>query len=257
MKKLLLRITVFTLVFVGCQDKKLTEVVEVPLPDEAPAVVAIGNPDHVRVNEGTFPLYKIPYTYDALEPHLDTKTMELHYAKHYANYVNRANELIKGTSYERLATETILSQLSVNQAELRNQLGGYYNHTVWFKTLSAKPDEASAEFNQLINTHFGSLQELKSQLTAEATAVFGSGWAWLVITPTGKLAVTSTKNQDNPLMPGAATVIGTPIFGIDVWEHSYYLKFNSNRGSYTQAVFEVTDWKKVEALYTEARARIQ
>ena len=255
MNKKILGYVLLGSLIMACQDKKLTEVVEVPLPEETETVVAIGNPEHVRVTEGTFPLYKIPYTYDALEPHLDTKTMELHYSKHYASYVNRVNELVKGTSYERMATETILAQTTAAQTDLRNQLGGYYNHTVWFKTLSAKPESASSTFNELVVAQFGSLEALKEQLTREASTVFGSGWAWLVMTSNGKLAITSTKNQDNPLMPGTSTIQGTPIFGIDVWEHAYYLKYNSNRNSYIKAVFEVTDWKKVESLYNEAKAR--
>lgn len=244
-------------VFLGaCQDKNLKEVVEVPLPDSTQTVViSSGHPDQVRVNEGTFPLYKLPYTYDALEPHLDTRTMELHYSKHYANYINKANDLVRGSSYERMPTETILSQLRPDQLDLRNNLGGYYNHTTWFKTLSGKPEAASATFDDLVKHHFGSYDELKAKMTAEALSVFGSGWAWLVVTPSGGLAVTSTKNQDNPLMPGASTVVGTPIFGIDVWEHSYYIKFQSNRSSYLKAVWEVADWKKIESLYNEVKSR--
>ena len=233
---------------ISCKRNKLREVVEVPLPTNE-SKLTIGQPDDYKANEGAFELYKLPYKFDDLAPHIDAMTMEMHYSKHYLTYTNNLNRILKGTEKESLPIEDILKKLDLSDTELRNNAGGYYNHTFYWEIMApkagGKPKDTLAS---TINRDFGSFDEFKKQFTNEATKQFGSGWTWLVVDKTGKLQVTSTPNQDNPLMP-RQTVSGTPILAIDVWEHAYYLSYQYRRKDYIKAFFNVINWPKVEEKY--------
>lgn len=194
----------------------------------------------------------LPYAYNALEPFVDAKTMEIHYTKHAAAYVSNLNKAIAGTALEKENLETILSHISKESNAVRNNAGGHYNHELFWKVLTPNHNtKPSAELQNAINQSFGSLDNLKAELSKAGAEVFGSGWSWLIVTPDKKLAVTSSANQDNPLMD-VAKVKGTPIFGIDVWEHAYYLKYQNKRADYLSALWNVVNWDEVSQRYSAA-----
>lgn len=233
---------------ISCKRNELQEVVEVPLPTNE-SKLTIGQPDDYKANEGAFELYKLPYKFDDLAPHIDAMTMEMHYSKHYLTYTNNLNRILKGTEKESLPIEDILKKLDLSNTELRNNAGGYYNHTFYWEIMAPKAGEKPKDtLASTINRDFGSFDEFKKQFANEATKQFGSGWTWLVVDKTGKLQITSTPNQDNPLMP-RQTVSGTPILTIDVWEHAYYLSYQYRRKDYIKAFFNVINWPKVEEKY--------
>ncbi len=236
----------------SCNNRKLTEVVEVPLPT-AEEKVALGNPEDIKADPGSFEMLLLPYPYDALVPHLDARTMEIHYSKHYLTYTNNLNRLIEGTPQENLGIEELLKKLDMSNAPLRNNAGGFYNHNVFWESMGPKAGgEPKDTLAGAIKRDFGSFDNFRALFTDAASKQFGSGWAWLVVDKSGKLQVTNTPNQDNPLMPQAA-VPGTPIIALDVWEHSYYLNYQYRRLKYIDAFFNVIDWNKVGAKYNEAR----
>ncbi len=192
-----------------------------------------------------FELPPLPYAYDALEPHIDTRTMEIHHGKHHNGYTTNLNNAIAGTPQENMGIEEILTTLSMDQTAVRNNGGGYYNHNLFWESMHPQgggiPQGALAE---AINTSFGSFEGFKDAFAKAAATRFGSGWAWLCVHPGGKLEVCSSANQDNPLMPGIGCG-GTPILGLDVWEHAYYLNYQNRRPDYIQAFFNVIHWDKV------------
>ena len=250
MKQLLL-LVVFTFVLLSCNDKKLTEVVEVPLPT-AEEKMTIGVPDDVKAEEGAFEMVKLPYSYEALAPHIDALTMEMHYSKHYLTYTNNLNKVVAGTEMENTTIEDILKKLDVSNADLRNNAGGYYNHSLFWECMAPKAGgQPKDTLATAITRDFGSFEVFKTQFEDAATKQFGSGWAWLVTDKAGKLQITSTQNQDNPLMPNA-TIKGTPILALDVWEHAYYLNYQYKRKKYIDAFFNVINWTKVNEKYEEA-----
>lgn len=232
----------------ACNDKKLTEVVEVPLP--APAEkVTLGNPDDVRADPGPFQIVKLPYTYDALAPNIDALTMDIHYSKHYLSYTNNLNRAVETTIYQKSTIEEVLANLDMENSALRNNAGGYYNHNLYWESMS--PDgggEPAGVLAEAIIKDFGSFADFKTAFESAASRQFGSGWAWLIIDRTGKLQVTNTPNQDNPLMP-QALVPGTPILAIDVWEHAYYLNYQYRRKKYIDSFFKVINWKGIGTKY--------
>ena len=249
--QVLLSSLAFALITVSCNEKKLTEV-QVPLPEEEVKTTAMGNPADVIANEGAFKMIPLPYSYDALEPHIDAKTMETHYSKHHLGYTNKLNELVAGTPLEKLSIEEILKTLDTENKPLRNNAGGYFNHNLYWANMSSKGGgEPTGVLNDAIKKDFGSFAEFKNQLTETANKQFGSGWAWLVTDKTGKLSIIGTANEDNPLMPNIG-VSGTPLLALDVWEHAYYLKYQNKRNSYVEAFFNVINWKTVEKRYDEA-----
>ena len=256
MKKVFI-ISFLAVTFLSC--KKDNELIEVKIPDpEVPVTqTAFGNPADVKVNEGgVFKMKGLKYAYDDLAPFIDGKTMEIHYSKHHLGYANKLNKAIAGTDLETKTIEEILSKLDLKNAALRNNAGGYYNHNLFFESLNPKAGGTpSGELAQAIATEFGSFDEFQKKITEVATNQFGSGWAWLVITNEGKLALTSTSNQDNPLMPNAE-VKGTPILAIDVWEHAYYLNYQNKRADYLTAIFNVIDWNVVNAKYELAISKL-
>ncbi|NGF57596.1 superoxide dismutase [Parapedobacter sp. SGR-10] len=200
-----------------------------------------------------FELEALPYANDALEPHIDKETMEIHHDRHHQAYVDNLNKAIAGTDAENASLEDILKNVSKYSPAVRNNGGGHYNHKLFWTVLSADGGgEPTGELATAINETFGSFDELKRKLQEAGATRFGSGWSWLIVTADGKLAVTSTPNQDNPLMD-VAEVKGTPIFGIDVWEHAYYLKYQNKRPAYLEAIFNVVDWNAVAANYAAAK----
>ena len=198
-----------------------------------------------------FELPKLPYAYDALEPHIDARTMEIHHGKHHNGYTTNLNNAIAGTDLEGQTIESILTSLDANNGAVRNNGGGFYNHRLFWNVMSPNgggtPTGALAD---AINTSFGSFDGFKDAFAKAAATRFGSGWAWLCVHKGGAVEVCSTANQDNPLMPGIGCG-GFPILGIDVWEHAYYLNYQNRRPDYIQAFFNVVDWKKVSEMYAE------
>jgi len=191
-----------------------------------------------------FELPKLSYAYDALAPHIDARTMEIHHGKHHAGYTNNLNAAIEGTDLAGKSIEDILKNLDMNNMAVRNNGGGYFNHDLFWKVMSpnggGQPTGALAD---AINTAFGSYEGFKDAFAKAAATRFGSGWAWLC-KKEGKLEICSTPNQDNPLMPGVACE-GTPILALDVWEHAYYLNYQNRRPDYINAFFNVINWDEV------------
>lgn len=190
-----------------------------------------------------FELPKLNYAYSALEPHIDERTMEIHHSKHHAAYTAKLNDAVAGTNSEKKSIEEIFSRISSAPAAIRNNGGGFYNHKLFWKIMS--PDgggKPAGDLADAIQKSFGSFEQFKNEFSSAAAARFGSGWAWLVATNEG-LKVSSTANQDNPLMD-IADVKGKPIIGIDVWEHAYYLNYQNRRPDYISAFWNVIDWNE-------------
>ena len=192
-----------------------------------------------------FELPKLPYAYDALEPHIDARTMEIHHSKHHAGYTNNLNAAIAGTDIEEQSIEDILANISKQSVAVRNNGGGFFNHDLFWQVMSPKGGgKPSGSLLAAIEKDFGSFDSFKEEFSKAAATRFGSGWAWLVKQSNGKLVVSSTPNQDNPLMD-VAEVKGTPILGLDVWEHAYYLKFQNKRPDYISEFWDVINWEEV------------
>ncbi|TNF71162.1 MAG: superoxide dismutase [Bacteroidetes bacterium] len=193
----------------------------------------------------SFQLPNLPYAYDALEPHIDARTMEIHHTKHHNGYTTKLNGAIAGTDLEGKSIEDILSNLDMSNMAVRNNGGGYFNHCLYWEVMS--PDGGGSPEGALasaINAAFGSFNGFKDAFSTAAAGRFGSGWAWLCVHKGGKVEVCSTANQDNSLMPGVGCG-GHPILGIDVWEHAYYLHYQNRRPDYIEAFFNVINWEKV------------
>lgn len=195
-----------------------------------------------------FELPNLPYAHNALEPHIDTKTMEIHHGKHHQGYTTNLNNAIAGTDLDGKTIEEILANVGDNAA-VRNNGGGYYNHCLFWEVMGPNGGgEPTGELADAINAAFGSFAEFKDTFSKAAATRFGSGWGWLCVHPGGKVDVCSTANQDNPLMPGIGCG-GTPILGIDVWEHAYYLHYQNRRADYIEAFFNVINWDEVARRY--------
>jgi len=198
-----------------------------------------------------FELPSLNYSFDALEPHIDTKTMQIHHGKHHAGYTNNLNNAIKGTDLETMSIEAILAELDLNNAAVRNNGGGFFNHSLFWNVMSPNGDGSpSGDLASAINDSFGSFDEFKSAFSKAAGTRFGSGWTWLCVHSGGKLEVCSTPNQDNPLMKGIGCG-GQPILGLDVWEHAYYLNYQNRRPDYISGFFNVINWEFVSKLYSK------
>lgn len=192
-----------------------------------------------------FELPKLEYAYDALEPHIDARTMEIHHSKHHAGYTNNLNGAVAGTELEGKSVEELLGNISKHPVAVRNNGGGFYNHNLFWKVMSPNGGgEPKGELADAIKKDFGSFDAFKEAFNKAAATRFGSGWAWLVKQADGKLVVSSTPNQDNPLMD-IAEVKGTPILGLDVWEHAYYLHYQNRRPDYIGAFWNVINWDEV------------
>ncbi|MBI9056494.1 MAG: superoxide dismutase [Labilibaculum sp.] len=191
-----------------------------------------------------FKLPELPYSYDALEPHIDARTMEIHHSKHHAGYTNNLNAAVAGSDLEGQSITDILANISKHSVAVRNNGGGFYNHDLFWQVMSPNGGgKPSGNLMLAIEKGFGSFESFKEEFSKAAATRFGSGWAWLVKQSNGKLVVSSTANQDNPLMD-VADVKGTPIIGLDVWEHAYYLKFQNKRPDYISEFWDVVNWEE-------------
>jgi superoxide dismutase, Fe-Mn family len=198
-----------------------------------------------------FFLPELPYSYDAMDPHIDAMTMEIHHSRHHRGYVTNLNNAINGTPMATLNLNELMLGVSRFGTAVRNNGGGHYNHNLFWEILSPQPQPPSETMMRIITVNFGGMEELKQALHQAGMTQFGSGWAWLIVTPERRLAVTSTANQDNPLMD-VVEERGVPILGIDVWEHAYYLHYQNRRGLYLDAIWGLIDWSVVEKKYGEA-----
>jgi len=201
----------------------------------------------VAGKKADFTLPKLSYSFDALAPHIDAKTMTIHYGKHHAGYVKKLNNAIANTPFVGKSLNQIMASVTEKDTGIRNNGGGHFNHSLFWAILGP---EGSSKFGgdiaAAINRDFGSLNQFKDQLTNAGKSVFGSGWAWLCVNDKKKLFITSTPNQDNPMMTKIVKQTGTPILGVDVWEHAYYLNYQNRRGDYLDNFFNVINWKAVE-----------
>tara|TARA_B100001173_G_scaffold114322_1_gene99040 strand:+ start:259 stop:867 length:609 start_codon:yes stop_codon:yes gene_type:complete len=199
----------------------------------------------------SFELPQLPYSHDALEPHIDAKTMEIHHGKHHAGYTNNLNNAIKGTALENSTVEKILSGLDMDNMAIRNNGGGFFNHSLFWNVMSPNGGgNPSGDLMDAMNNSFGSFEDFKSAFSKAAGTRFGSGWAWLCVHSGGKLEICSTANQDNPLMSGIGCE-GYPILGLDVWEHAYYLNYQNRRPDYIAGFFNVINWRVVSKSFSE------
>ncbi len=197
----------------------------------------------------SFELPKLPYAFDALEPNIDAKTMEIHHDKHHQGYTDKLNDAIKGTDKEGKTIENILLNLDMDNKAVRNNGGGYYNHNLFWKVMSPNGGgKPSGDLAKAIDAAYGNFDSFKEKFSEAAKTQFGSGWAWLCVHKGGKVEVCSTPNQDNPLMPKVGCG-GTPILGLDVWEHAYYLKYQNRRPDYVGNFWNVINWEEVAANY--------
>jgi len=202
---------------------------------------------------GKHELPKLPYDFNALEPYIDAQTMEIHHDKHHGTYVSKLNDAITGTDMEKQSLEELLKFVSKSPVAVRNNGGGHYNHSLFWQIM--KPNgggNPSGALNSALDSEFGTFEDFKKKFSETAAARFGSGWAWLIIGTDGKLKITSTPNQDNPLMD-VADVQGTPVLGLDVWEHAYYLKYQNRRPEYIDAFWSVINWEEVGKRYEQAK----
>ena len=208
----------------------------------------------------TFELPKLPYAFDALEPAIDAKTMEIHHGKHHQAYVNNLNKALEGKQdWLKLDVAEICRRIADAPQEarmaVRNNGGGHYNHSLFWTLMAPKGQTGtpSGELQRAIDGDLGGMEKMRKDFEAAGMGRFGSGWAWVVVNAQGKLQITSTPNQDNPLMKGVADVVATPILGVDVWEHAYYLKYQNRRNEYLAAWWDVVNWNRVNELYAQAK----
>ena len=209
---------------------------------------------HFVSNSQVYNLPNLNFKYEEYEPYIDAKTMEIHHSKHHQTYVTNLNKTIAGTNLEKSSLNDLMMYASFRSDAVRNNAGGHYNHTLFWEILTPKDKQTnpiSSELENAIKNQFGHIDSLKAKLNQAASTRFGSGWAWLVVTPQKKLIITSTPNQDNPIMD-VAKERGIPILGIDVWEHAYYLKYQNKRGDYLGAIWNLIDWGVVSQKYMSA-----
>jgi len=200
-----------------------------------------------------FTLPDLPYSYDALERSFDARTMEIHHTKHHGTYINNCNAAIAGTEWDEKSVEELMANISKLPVVVRNNGGGHYNHALFWTVLSPNGGgKPQGELLSDIESSFGSFDAFKEKFSTTAATHFGSGWAWLIVDPQGKLQICSTPNQDNPLMD-IAEVKGTPILGLDVWEHAYYLRYQNRRPEYIAAFWDVVNWEEVARRYAAAK----
>ncbi|GAB4447669.1 MAG: superoxide dismutase [Bacteroidia bacterium] len=206
----------------------------------------------LKLKTMAFTLPQLEYAYNALEPHIDARTMEIHHTKHHQAYIDNLNKAIAGTDAEKLSIEEICRNVSKYPVVVRNNGGGHYNHSLFWQLMAPNAGgEPIGEIAQAITKTFGSFDNFKTQFSQAAMGRFGSGWAWLIVDSNKNIQIGSTPNQDNPLMD-IAELKGTPVLGIDVWEHAYYLNYQNRRADYISAFYNVINWKKVNELYLNA-----
>ena len=193
-----------------------------------------------------FELPALPYDFAALAPKIDKQTMEIHHGKHHQGYVNKLNKAIEGTNFANQNLLEILENVGENDTDVRNNGGGHYNHSLFWESLSPKNQMATGNLKAALEKDFGSYEAFQKEFTEESKDVFGSGWSWLCKANDGKLFITSTPNQDNPLMKNLAEQTGTPLLGLDVWEHAYYLNYQNKRAEYIENFYKIINWEKIE-----------
>ncbi len=198
-----------------------------------------------------FTLPDLPYAFDALEPAIDRETMQIHHDKHHAGYVTKLNDAVKGTALANQSIEKILGSISKYSSAIRNNGGGHYNHSLFWQVMAPNAQAPSADFSKVIDQTFGSMDKFKKAFADSAATRFGSGWAWLIVQK-GKLKITTTPNQDNPLMD-IVKEKGTPILALDVWEHAYYLKYQNKRPDYISNWWTIVNWPEVERRYKQSK----
>ncbi|MFT5754145.1 MAG: Fe-Mn family superoxide dismutase [Flavobacterium sp.] len=253
MKKLVLYSLLLVSLLFSCKKEKVLQEVQLPDPNAVEEVI-YPNPADVKTNEKPFEMNGLAYQYNDLEPYIDAKTMEIHYSKHHVGYANKLNTAIKDSEFKTNTIEEILNKLDVNNSFLRNNAGGYYNHNLFFEILSPKKGtKPSNTFGEAIIRDFGSFSSMNAEISEASTSLFGSGWVWLIVDKDGKLKVSQTINQDNPLMSNAVDK-GTPILAIDIWEHAYYLKYQNNRTEYIEGLFNIINWEIVSKKYDNSIA---
>jgi len=206
------------------------------------------------LGKGPFKLPKLPYGYDAFEATIDKQTMELHHTGHHQAYVDNLNDAVKGTPAEALTVEAILKNIKKYKDVVRNNAGGHWNHTFWWETITPEKTTLIGGLNDALKKKWTSVDLMKAEFTKAALGQFGSGWAWLCVDSAKQLFITSTPNQDNPLMDFPGIIKGTPILALDVWEHAYYLKYHEKRRDYVTNFWNIVNWNVVEQRYQEAIA---
>jgi Fe-Mn family superoxide dismutase len=227
----------------------------------SPALLARANDERLLaearatpIADGPFTLPPLPYAFNALEPHIDARTMEIHHDAHHKTYVSKLNEAIAGKPQEKMTLADLLASASKQTDAVRNNAGGHYNHSMFWQLMAAKGGgQPTGTLATAINSTFGSFDKFKEQFAAAAAGRFGSGWAWLSVNKAGKLFISSTPNQDNPLMDVPGIQHGTPVLGLDVWEHAYYLKYQNKRPDYVAAFWNVVNWPEANRRYEAAR----
>ena len=245
-RNILLLTAVTSFLLFSCKNKEEMTEVQVPSATAKDSIPAKGEPKSVVANQGAFQMKGLNYGYNDLEPYMDGQTVETHYGKHHLGYCNKLNDAVKGTPLETMSIEEILKGMDLKNSALRNNAGGYYNHNIFWEILAPKAGgRPTGKIAELINKDFGSFDQFKTQFTDAAKGLFGSGWVWLVYQNDGTLKITTSINQDNPLMPNAE-VKGYPLMNIDVWEHAYYLKYKNERPKYIENFWQLVDWSKVE-----------
>src|SRR5690606_7443176 len=234
-RNILLLTAVTSFLLFSCKNKEEMTEVQVPSATATDSIPAKGDPKSVVANQGAFQMKGLNYGYNDLEPYMDGQTVETHYGKHHLGYCNKLNDAVKGTPLETMSIEEILKGMDLKNSALRNNAGGYYNHNIFWEIIGPKAGgRPTGKVAELINKDFGSFDQFKTQFTDAAKGVFGSGWVWLVYQNDGTLKITTSINQDNPLM------------NIDVWEHAYYLKYKNERPKYIENFWQLVDWSKVE-----------
>ena len=213
----------------------------------------MANPLSIAPGANGFELPALAFETKALAPHIDQQTMEIHHGKHHAGYVKKLNAALDGTQFTSMKLEETLAKVTDEHTGVRNNGGGHYNHSLFWNTLSPKSGAPNADLSKALDESFGSFDGFKEEFAKAAATVFGSGWAWLSIDKSGKLFVSQTPNQDNPLMANLVEKPGQPIMGLDVWEHAYYLNYQNRRGDYVAAFFNVVNWDKVSEMYAAAK----
>lgn len=245
-RNVLLLTAVTSFLLFSCKNKEEMTEVQVPSATAKDSIPAKGDPKSVVANQGAFQMKGLNYGYNDLEPYMDGQTVETHYGKHHLGYCNKLNDAVKGTPLETMSIEEILKGMDLKNSALRNNAGGYYNHNIFWEILGPKAGgRPTGKIAELINKDFGSFDQFKTQFSDAAKGLFGSGWVWLVYQNDGTLKITTSINQDNPLMPNAE-VKGYPLMNIDVWEHAYYLKYKNERPKYIENFWQLVDWSKVE-----------
>jgi Fe-Mn family superoxide dismutase len=236
------------LILNSCNKKKYTEVIEVPLP-RAAEKMTIGDPSDIKAEEGAFAVEKLDFKYDELLPALDPLTMELNYGKHYLAYTNALNKAVVDTEFEKLSIEEILIKVLDSDSNLKNCAGAYFNYNLFWKSIGKKTNTVVIDsLSNAIVINFESFDLFKKEFISKANNHIGSGWIWLLVDNSGKLQITTTLNNENPLMINAI-IKGKPLLTINLWEHAYYLNYQQRRKEYIDAVFKIIDWKKVSARF--------